>query len=165
MKKYLVFLVGLLFIVFIPANAQTVGYTYKALAAKGCNVKYSVSKQNNKYYIIAMVTSERLKFLKESTMMVRTQNGVVLKFRGDLVDNVETTAGMVSGNIVIPLTSFTSTSQFEVTPEQFELLKDGIIKVSLSTYPIAHEREFKKDKIGKKLYEFYISAMNQEDDF
>ena len=57
MKKYLVFLVGLLFIVFIPANAQTVGYTYKALAAKGCNVKYSVSKQNNKYYIIAMVTS------------------------------------------------------------------------------------------------------------
>ena len=28
------------------AKAQTVGYTYKALAAEGCTMKYSVAKQD-----------------------------------------------------------------------------------------------------------------------
>lgn len=30
------------------SKAQTVGYTYKALAAEGCSVKYSVAKQDRK---------------------------------------------------------------------------------------------------------------------
>lgn len=29
----------------ININAQTVGYTYRPLAAEGCNMKYSVAKQ------------------------------------------------------------------------------------------------------------------------
>ena len=67
--------------------------------------------------------------------------------------------------MVIPITYIISTAQFEVSPEQFELLKDGIIKVRLTTTPIEHEREFKEDKIGKKLYEFYLDAQNKEDNF
>ena len=98
-------------------------------------------------------------------MMIRTANGDVLKFSGELIDNGTESAGIVSGNMVIPVTSIISTAQFEVSPEQFELLKDGIIKVRLTTIPIEHEREFKKDKIGKKLYEFYLNVKNKEDDF
>lgn len=30
----------------ININAQTVGYTYRPLAAEGCNMKYSVAKQD-----------------------------------------------------------------------------------------------------------------------
>ena len=33
-----------------------------------------------------------------------------------------------------------------------ELLNQGVSKVSLSTLPIVHEKNFNKDKIGKKLY-------------
>ena len=126
---------------------------------------YVVAKQNEKFYIIATVQSDRMKFFKESTMMIRTANGDVLKFSGELIDNGTESAGIVSGNMIIPVTSIISTAQFEVSPEQFELLKDGIIKVRLTTIPIEHEREFKKDKIGKKLYEFYLDAKNKEDDF
>ena len=98
-------------------------------------------------------------------MMVRTTDGTVLKFSGELLDNETQSAGIVSGNIVLPVSSIKSTAQFKVTPEQFESLKDGIIKVRLSTIPIEHEREFKKDKIGKKLYKFFIEAQNKENDF
>ena len=147
------------------ASAQTVGYSYKIFAAEGCSMKYSVAKQNDKYYIVATVSSDRMKFLKNSTMMVRTTDGEVLKFSGELVDNGTETAGIVSGNIVIPVTAIISTAQFEVTPEQFELLKKGVIKVRLTTTPIEHEREFKEDKIGKHLYEFFVQAKNREDDF
>lgn len=175
MKKHSKYRLGKLFLVIfilifnpiMPYNveAQTVGYTYKALSAEGCNVKYSVAKQNNQYYIIVTVSSDRMKFLKESTMMVRTTDGTVLKFSGELLDNETQSAGIVSGNIVLPVSSIKSTAQFKVTPEQFESLKDGIIKVRLSTIPIEHEREFKKDKIGKKLYKFFIEAQNKENDF
>ena len=98
-------------------------------------------------------------------MMVRTANGEVLKFNGELLDNGAISTGIVSGNMVIPVSSIISTAQFRVSPEQFELLKDGIVKVRLSTTPIEHEREFKKDKIGKKLYEFFTIHRDKVDNF
>ena len=47
----------------LTANAQTVGYTYKPLAAKGCTMKYSVAKQGTEYSIVATVRSDRMIFL------------------------------------------------------------------------------------------------------
>ena len=41
-------------------QAQTVGYTYKAFAAEGCNMKYSVAKQGTEYSIVATVRSDRM---------------------------------------------------------------------------------------------------------
>ena len=32
--------------------AQSVSYTYKPLASDGCNVRYSVAKQDSSYYIV-----------------------------------------------------------------------------------------------------------------
>ncbi len=166
MKNILLLLwVFMSFFIYNNAYAQTVSYTYRALAAEGCSVKYSVAKQDNAYFIIATVSSDRMIFLKESTMMVRTANGEVLKFNGELLDNGAISTGIVSGNMVIPVSSIISTAQFRVSPEQFELLKDGIVKVRLSTTPIEHEREFKKDKIGKKLYEFFTIHRDKVDNF
>lgn len=166
MKNILLLLwVFMSFFIYNNAYAQTVSYTYRALAAEGCSVKYSVAKQDNAYFIIATVSSDRMIFLKESTMMVRTANGEVLKFNGELLDNGAISAGIVSGNMVIPVSSIISTAQFRVSPEQFELLKDGIVKVRLSTTPIKHERKFKKDKIGKKLYEFFTIHRDKVDNF
>ena len=146
-------------------TAQTVGYTYKALAAEGCNMKYSVAKQDTSYYIIATVRSDRMTFLSEPTMKVRTFNDEVLSFTGVVIGNGSQSAGIVSGNIVIPVTEISSTAQFKVTPEQFESIKSGIAKVRLDMTPMNHERTFKKDKIGKKLYQFYLKAKSQDDNF
>ena len=162
MKKWVILLLGIIFSIFNNAYAQTVDYSYKPLSAEGCSMKYSVTKQNDKYYIIATVSSDRMKFLKESTMMVRNTKGDVLKLIGEQIDTENETAGIASGNLVIPITVIKSTAKFEITPEQFELIKEGIIKVRLSTIPIEHEREFKKDKIGRKLYEFYTIVKNKD---
>ena len=147
----------------LTSKAQTVGYTYKPLAAEGCTMRYSISKQDTLYYIIATVKSDRLKFLKESTMMIRTFNGEVIKLEGALIDNDTQSVGVMSGNIMIPIAEISSTAQFIVTPIQLESLKVGVAKVRLSTIPITHERSFKKDKIGKKLYELYLKEKNKDD--
>jgi hypothetical protein len=43
-----------------------------------------------------------------------------------------------------------------------ELLNQGVSKVSLSTLPIVHEKNFNKDKIGKKLYNSYLKEKEKE---
>ena len=146
-------------------NAQTVGYTYRPLAAEGCNMKYSVVKQDTAYYIIATVKSDRLNFLKESTMLLKTFDGEVIKLYGSQISSGSETAGIVSGNIVLPVTEISSTAQFKISPQQFELLKKGVAKIRLSTIPIEHERTFAKDKIGKKLYQFFLKQKNKDNDF
>lgn len=162
MKKLL-----LLFFIAISLNtaAQTVGYSYRPLAAEGCNIKYSVTKQDTTYYIIVTVRSDRLKFLKESTFLIKNFDGEVVKLQGDLIGNGSESAGIMVGNMMLPVTEIISTAQFKISPEQFELIKNGIAKVRLSTIPNEHERTFKKDKIGKKLYQFFRKAQNKADDF
>ena len=149
----------------INIKAQTVGYTYRPLAAKGCSMKYSVAKQDTAYYIIATVKSDRLIFLKESTMLLKTFDGEVIKLYGSQIGSGSETAGIVSGNIVLPVTEISSTAQFKISPQQFELLKKGVAKIRLSTIPIEHERTFAKDKIGKKLYQFFLKQKNKDNDF
>lgn len=98
-------------------------------------------------------------------MKIRTANGDVLTLNGSNIGNGSQSAGIVIGNMVYPVTEINSTAQFAITPQEFEMIKDGIIKVRLSMSPMNHEKEFKKDKIGKKLYEFYLKEKSKEDDF
>lgn len=153
------------FIISYQSNAQTVGYTYKALAAEGCNMKYSVAKQDTMYSIVATVRSDRMNFLSEPTMKIRTFSGKYLELKGTVIGNGSQSAGIISGNVVIPVTEISSTAQFWITPQQFEILNEGVAKIRLSMTPMNHERTFKKDKIGKKLYQFYQQEKQKDENF
>lgn len=149
----------------LMANAQTVGYTYKALAVEGCNMKYSVVKQDTMYSIVATVSSDRMTFLNEPTMKIKTFTGEYLELKGKVIGDRSQSTGLISGNIVIPVTEITSTAQFKITPQQFEVLNEGVAKIRLSMTPMNHERTFQKDKIGKKLYQFYLKEKKKDEDF
>ena len=146
---FIYILVFVLCLVSSNLTAKTVGYTYKELAAEGCTMKYSVAKQDLSYYIIATVRSDRMTFLSEPTMKVRTFNDEVITLTGTAIGNGSQSAGIVSGNIIIPVTEISSTAQFKVTPDQFESIKSGIAKVRLDMTPMNQERTFKKNKIGR----------------
>ena len=153
------------FIISYQSNAQTVGYTYKALAAEGCNMKYSVAKQDTMYSIVATVRSDRMNFLSEPTMKIRTFSGKYLELKGTVIGNGSQSAGIISGNVVVPVTEISSTAQFWITPQQFEILNEGVAKIRLSMTPMNHERTFKKDKIGKKLYQLYQKEKQKDENF
>lgn len=149
----------------LTVNAQTIGYTYKALAAEGCNMKYSVAKQDTMYSIVATVRSDKMSFLSEPTMKIRTFSGKYLELKGTVIGNGSQSAGIISGNVVIPVTEISSTAQFRITPQQFEILNEGVAKIRLSMTPMNHERTFKKDKIGKKLYLSYQKEKQKDENF
>jgi len=103
--------------------------------------------------------------MKESTMLVKNFDNEILELKGNLINTDSESTGIISGNIVIPVTSINSTAQFRICPEQFDFFQKGVSKIRLSTIPIEHERTFTKDKIGKKLYHFFIEQKNKYSDF
>lgn len=76
--------------------AQTVSYTYKPFAAEGCSVTYSVARQDTTYYIIAIVESDRLNFMKESTMLVKNFDNEILELKGNLINTDSESTGIIS---------------------------------------------------------------------
>lgn len=146
--------------------AQTVRYLHKPLSAEGCHVEYNVSKQDSLYYIIATVTSDRLVFLDNPTMKIRTFKDDVITLEGDAIGNRNGASfGYSFGNVGISESEIKSTAQFYITPDLFLLLKDDVAKVRLSMRPMNHERTFKKDKIGVALYQLYLDAKNKDENF
>lgn len=145
--------------------AQTVGYNHKLLSPEGCSIKYSIAKQEGKYYIIATVKSDKLLFLQQSTCWLKTFDDEIIKLEGSPIGNGSESVGVVFGNMIIPVTEISSTAQFEISEENLALFNKGISKIRLSTTPVEHEKKFKKDKIGKKLYLLYLKKKEQEDTF
>lgn len=144
---------------------KSVGYTYKPLAAEGCSMSYSVLKQDSVYYIIATVSSDRMKFLREPTMLIKTFDNEIVLLKGELFDTDADVVNVGTGDVMIPASVVRSTAQFKVTSCQFEQIKKGIAKIRLSTIPIEHEREFRKDVLGKNLYELYLHEVDKDIQF
>lgn len=95
-------------------------------------------------------------------MMLKTFNNNVIKLNGSLIDTTTgSSAGIAVGNMILPITSIHSMAQFEIVEEQIEYFNEGISKIRLSTIPIEHEIIFKKDKIGRKLYQQYQVVKNK----
>jgi hypothetical protein len=160
--KKLLFIFLLMFIGH-SALAQRISYNHKVLMMEGCTNVFTVVKQQEKFYIVVTVNSYRLNFLNPPTFKVKTTDGEVLEFVGNVINESKKTSGAVYNGIGGVETYNISTAQFEVTPEQFEKLSVGIKKIQLSTVPYVHEKNFKKDKLGKKLHKAYVKAVN--DDF
>lgn len=147
------------------AQAQSVSYTYKPLADEGCQMSYSIAKQDTNYCMVVTVSSDNMVFLKNPIFLIKTFKGDVIKLTGEQSGDKSDTGGFLIGSIIFPITEINSTAQFPITEDQLKLLNDGIMKVRLSTSPYEHERTFKKDKIGKKLYNIYLKKKEQHDNF
>lgn len=155
----------------ICSEAQTVFYIHKLLAPEGCVVEYNVTEQRDTFYIMSTVTSDRLTFISNPTMKIRTFSGKYLELKGSLVGNVSRTKSVVADNEVKLETEIRqereieSTAKFRVTAEDFETIREGVAKIRLSMTPMNHDRTFKRDKIGLRLYELYMEEKRKSEDF
>lgn len=165
MKRLSLILTIILFLLPLQVKAQSVSYTYKALKAEGCSVNYSVAHQDNNFYLVVSVTSDRMRFLSEPSIKFKTFKGEIIELTGIELGNSSQTAGVLIGNIMVPVTDIVTSAQFRISQSDLEKFQNGISKVRISLAPMNHEREFSKDKIGKKLYKIYLKLANQKDDF
>lgn len=157
MKKLLI----ILFCLFsLNVFSKSVKYNYK-----GCNVEYSATWQEGKPYLVIAVTSNKLVYPENPILMFRCFDDSIIKLTGTSVASSSTQYGIMINNIMAPISKLRVTAIFPMTEEQVELLKNGVSKVSLSTLPIKHERAFNKDKIGRKLHDFFQADKDKENSF
>lgn len=145
--------------------AQTVSYSYKPLSAHGCSVEYSAVWQDEEPYIVVTVSSERLVYNDKPSLILKLFNENIIRLEGKVLNSSTNSGGVVIGNIILPITQLRAIAQFPITREQIDELEVGVAKVRISTIPLPHERTFKKDKIGKKLYAFFQTGTDSENNF
>ena len=128
----------------------TIGLTTQAQEyfVDGYTFTYGVAKQDSLYSIVATVKSNCMVFLKDPIMKIRTSDELI-ELKGTVISNASENGGTIVNNVILADTDISSIAQFWITPDQLELLQHGIAKIRLTMTPSNHEKQFKKDKIGK----------------
>ena len=135
-----------------------------------------VTQQDTTFVIVTNVnTSSRLGAFDDAIMLIKTMDDEVLELYSITSDNniknisydnptVTTTRYK---NIITSTYNSNSvdvsrnTNYWYVTPEIIEKLKVGIKKIKIQFENGVYEKEFKKDKIGKILYDSYLTELKQ----
>lgn len=150
----------LLILLAIGLSAQAQEYF-----ADGYTFSYGVAKQDSLYSIVATVKSNCMVFLKDPIMKIRTFSDELIELKGTVISNASENGGTIVNNVILADTDISSIAQFWITPDQLELLQHGIAKIRLTMTPSNHEKQFKKDKIGKALYHCYQLAIQDDETF
>lgn len=71
------------------------------------------------------------------------------------------------GYTAVAISHYITEAKFPITKDQIEQFSKGIKKLRLNTSPEYHEKEWRRDRIGKKLFAKYkeSSANSFEDNF
>lgn len=147
-------------------NAQSsVGYLHKLISDESCYMNYSVAIHDSTYYVVVSVQSSSRCFLNEPSMKIRTFAGDVITLKGEVFNNGCHVTGKINNEECDLKITNNTNAQFPITPAQLRKLNSGVAKLRISMYPFDHEHEFKNDKIGKRLYELFLIAKEQYDNF
>lgn len=101
-------------------------------------------------------------------LLLRLMDDSVLSLDGYMLGSTNKSEGAVMiGNTAVAINHFITEAKFPITKDQIEQFSKGIKKLRLNTSPKYHEKEWRKDKIGKKLFAKYkeSSSNSFEDNF
>ena len=132
------------------------------------NVKINVSTENDSIFLSLIMTSASQKMTDDPKLLLRLMDDTVISLDGRLLGSTSRTDGAyMIGNVAVASNHFITEAKFPITKEQMEQFAKGIKKLRLNTSPKFHEKSWRRDKIGRKLFDKYkeSSGNSFEDDF
>lgn len=154
MKKTL--FLSILFFSLLCCNAQV---SYGDLSFGSYNIKINVSTENDSIFIIIAYTDAKNSLIDNPKLLLRLMDDTVISLDGKMLDkHSESGGGILVYGVYVASNYLISNAKFPVTKEQIEKIGLGIKKLRLNTSPKYHEKEWKRDKIGKTLYDSYLKA-------
>ena len=154
-----------LFVCVPTASAQA---SYGDIFFGDGNVKINVSTENDSTFLTLIITSSRLKMSDSPKLLLRLMDDSVISLDGNLLSSSHKSEGAVMiGYTAVAINHFITEAKFPISKDQIEQFSKGIKKLRLNTSPQYHEKEWRKDKIGKVLFARYkeSSANSFEDNF
>ena len=123
------------------------------------NMKINVIIDNDSIFLNIVYTDGNRKLADAPKLLIKLMDDEVISLDGQLLGNMsKSNGGVVVSGIYVASNHFISEAKFPITKDQINLFSKGIKKLRLNTSPKYHEKEWKKDKIGKKHYESYIKS-------
>lgn len=132
------------------------------------NVTINLSTENDSTFLTLIITSEKLKMSDSPKLLLRLMDNSLISLDGYMLSVSNKTEGAVMiGHTAIAVNYNITEAKFPISKEQVESLSKGVKKLRLNTSPKFHEKEWRRDKIGKVLYAKYktSSANSFEDNF
>jgi hypothetical protein len=132
------------------------------------NVKINLSTENDSIFLTLVLTSERLKMSDNPKLLLRLMDNSVISLDGYMLGATNKSEGAVMiGYTAVAINHYVTEAKFPISKNQVDTLSKGVKKLRLNTSPKFHEKEWKKDKIGKVLYNKYIESSSNsfEDGF
>lgn len=144
----------LLLFAIVQVQCQSVSYTHRTLRKGSAIVHYYAVWQESKPSLLVTVESDKMVFDEHPVLQLRFF-GVedLLRVEGEqLPPIVVEDQGMIR-------------AKFPLDEGDVELFAKGVSKVRLSTMPYTHEKTFKRDRIGKRLFREFQKAKVKDTDF
>ena len=132
------------------------------------NIQINVSTEKDSVYLTFIDTSWKYKMSDSPKVLFRLMNDDLISLDGKLLDSSIMNEGAVMiGNLAISSNEYITEAKFPIAKNLIELFSKGIKKVRINTSPKYHEKEWRRDKIGKKLYAKYKKSSSDsfEDNF
>ena len=165
MKK--IVLITFLFIITISYQVRAQA-SYGDMAWGSYKMEINVVTVNDSVFLYIVYTDEKRKLVDAPKLLIKLMDDEVILLDGQLLGNMsKSDGGVVISGIYIATNHFISEAKFPITRELISRFSKGIKKIRLNTSPKYHEKEWRKDKIGKKLCEIYkkSSSSSFEDGF
>ena len=122
-------------------------------------VQMRITKENNEAFLNVRLQDLTKVMTESPKMLIKLMNDSIINLDGKIMSTShKNEGGVVVANIVVESDFIVSDAKFPITPEQIKQIGLGVKKLRLNTSPNYHEKEWKKDKIGKKLYEEYLNC-------
>lgn len=132
------------------------------------NMKIKVSTENDSIFLNVTYTNQRDKIVDVPKLLIRLMDDSTISLEGKLLSTSNKSGGgVVVSNVIVSSNYFISEAKFPISNEQIKSFRLGVKKIRLNTSPKYHEKEWRRDKIGKKLFEAYMKSSDNsfEDNF
>ncbi len=123
------------------------------------NMKINVMTSNDSIYLNIIYTDQKKKLTDTPKILFKLLDNTTVSLEGKLLGNTnKSDGGVFVYGVLVEDNHHISEAKFPITKEQIEQFSKGIKKVRLNTSPKYHEKEWRKDKIGKILYNAYLKC-------
>ena len=132
------------------------------------DIQINVSTEKDSVYLTFIVTSWKYKMSDSPEVLFRLMNDDIISLDGKLLDSSIMNEGAVMiGKLAVSSNEYITEAKFPIAKNQIEQFSKGIKKVRINTSPKYHQKEWRRDKIGKKLYAKYKESSSDsfEDNF
>lgn len=122
-------------------------------------MQINVVTENDSVFLNMTFTSEDRKITDHPKLLLRFMDDSLISLEGVNVSSVQKNeGGLIVHGLLLSSDYFISEAKFPISKEQISLFGKGVKKLRLNTSPKIHEKGWKRDKIGKKIYEAYLKC-------